>query len=52
MMAGASAIQVGTAVMYGGVEVFREITTGVSRFLRENGYGSVRELVGMAHKSA
>ncbi len=52
MMAGASAIQVGTAVMYRGVEVFREITTGVSRFLRENGYGSVRELVGMAHKSA
>ena len=52
MMAGASAIQVGTAVMYGGVEVFRAITTGVSRFLRENGYGSVRELVGMAHKSA
>ncbi len=52
MMAGASAIQVGTAVMYRGVEVFREITTGVSKFLRENGYGSVRELVGMAHKSA
>ncbi len=52
MMAGASAIQVGPAVMYRGVEVFREITTGVSRFLRENGYGSVRELVGMAHKSA
>lgn len=51
MMAGASAIQVGTAVMYRGVEVFREITTGVSRFLRENGYGSVRELVGMAHRS-
>ena len=50
MMAGASAVQVGTAVMYHGVEVFREIVGGISKFLGENGYRSVRELVGIAHK--
>jgi dihydroorotate dehydrogenase (NAD+) catalytic subunit len=50
MMAGASAVQIGTAVMYKGVEVFREITAGMSKFLRENRYGSVREIVGIANK--
>jgi dihydroorotate dehydrogenase (NAD+) catalytic subunit len=52
MMAGASAIQVGTAVMYRGVDVFREITAGMSKFLRDNHYSSVREIVGSAHKGA
>jgi dihydroorotate dehydrogenase (NAD+) catalytic subunit len=51
MMAGASAVQVGTAVMYRGVEVFREITAGISKFLQENRYRSVREIVGLANKS-
>jgi len=51
MMAGASAIQVGTAVMYRGVEVFREITAGMSKFLKENRYSSVSEIVGIANKS-
>jgi dihydroorotate dehydrogenase (NAD+) catalytic subunit len=51
MMAGASAVQVGTAVMYRGVEVFREITAGMSKFLQENRYRSVREIVGLANKS-
>ncbi|HEV2118869.1 MAG TPA: dihydroorotate dehydrogenase [Candidatus Bathyarchaeia archaeon] len=51
MMAGASAIQVGTAVMYRGVEVFREITTGMSKFLRDNGYRSVSEIIGRATKT-
>jgi len=51
MMAGASAIQVGTAVMYRGVEVFREITAGMSKFLQENRYRSAREIVGLANKS-
>jgi len=51
MMAGASAIQVGTAVMYRGVEVFREITAGMSKFLQENRYRSASEIVGLANKS-
>ncbi|HZD13032.1 MAG TPA: nitronate monooxygenase, partial [Candidatus Binatus sp.] len=50
MMAGASAVQIGTAVMYKGVEVFREITAGISKFLRENQYRSVREIIGVANR--
>lgn len=52
MMAGASAVQVGTAVLHHGVEVFREVTTGISRFMAENEYASAMDLVGVVHKSA
>ncbi len=50
MMAGASSVQIGTAVMYHGVEVFREIVNGMTKFLADSGYRSVREIVRIAHK--
>ena len=50
MMAGASAVEVGTAVAYKGIGVFEEINGGISRFLLEHNYDSVRDVVGMAHK--
>ena len=46
-MAGASAIQVGTAVLEG-VEVFRRIKRGVQRYLRDRGFSSTNEIVGIA----
>ncbi len=48
MMAGASAVQVGSAVTHRGLEVFREVTSGIARFLQQNGYHSVRDIVGIA----
>lgn len=51
MMAGASAVQIGTAVIDRGVEVFREVTAGISKFLAENKYRSVGDVVGVAHKT-
>ena len=50
MMAGASAVEVGTAVAYKGIGVFEEINRGISRFLLEHNYDSVRDVVGMARK--
>src|SRR6267143_263640 len=50
MMAGASAVEIGTAVAYKGIGVFEEINRGISRFLLEHNYSSVRDVVGMAHK--
>ena len=46
-MAGASAIQVGTAVLKG-VEVFRRIKRGVQGYLRDRGFSSTNEIVGIA----
>lgn len=48
MMAGASAVQIGSAVTTRGLEVFRDVTTGLSRFLERKGLRSIREVVGSA----
>jgi dihydroorotate dehydrogenase (NAD+) catalytic subunit len=47
--AGARCIQIGTAIMYRGIEVFSEICTGIERFMKEKGHASVEEMVGLAH---
>ena len=49
IMAGARAVQIGTAIMTAGVEVFSAVCDGLADFMKENGYGSVTEMVGGAH---
>jgi len=48
IMAGASAVQIGSAITSKGLDVFREVTTGMGKFLEQKGYGSIREIVSMA----
>lgn len=48
-LAGAIAVQVGTAILYKGLGVFREIVEGVSRYLEEEGFKSIMDIVGLAH---
>lgn len=50
MLAGASAVQVGTAVAFKGLEVFKSITRGIGAYLEEKRLGSVREIVGLSHR--
>lgn len=50
MLAGAGAVQIGTAVAFEGLEIFRSVTEGIDAYLREKGFGSVEEIVGLAHK--
>jgi dihydroorotate dehydrogenase (NAD+) catalytic subunit len=49
MLAGASAVQIGTAVATRGLGVFRSITRGIKVYLRRKGFGSVEEIVGLSH---
>jgi dihydroorotate dehydrogenase (NAD+) catalytic subunit len=49
MLAGASAVEIGTAVMTHGFKVYSEINEGIRTYLAENGYSKVSELVGGAH---
>ena len=49
-LAGASAVQIGTAVGLVDVDVFRQINRGVLTYLRKKHYGSVKEIVGLAHR--
>jgi dihydroorotate dehydrogenase (NAD+) catalytic subunit len=49
LMAGASAVQVGSAVYYRGVEVFRLLAIELSHIMEEEGFSTVQEMVGLAH---
>jgi dihydroorotate dehydrogenase (NAD+) catalytic subunit len=50
MLAGASAVQIGTAVATKGTNVFSAITRGISVYLRKKGFKSVEEIVGLSHR--
>ncbi len=49
MLAGASAVGLGTALMHG-IGVAKEIADGILRYMRAEGFRSVSEMVGLAHK--
>jgi dihydroorotate dehydrogenase (NAD+) catalytic subunit len=49
MMAGASAVGIGTAVYYEGVGVFKNISEGMAVFMQKEGYKNIRDLIGVAH---
>ena len=50
IMAGASAFQLGSAVLTEGVDVFEKINKGLESFMEEYGYGSIEEMRGVAHE--
>ena len=50
VQAGASAIQIGTAVAARGLNVFREVAEGIEAFLSKKGFRNVKEAVGVAHR--
>ena len=51
MLAGASAVQVGTAIALDDTEVFQAINKGVEAYVRKKDYRSVKEIVNLAHRS-
>lgn len=50
IMAGARAVQIGSAIAFRGIEVFKEIEEGIRKFMIEEGYRSIMDMVGLAHK--
>ena len=51
MEAGASAVQIGTAIATKGLNVFKQVTNGIEAFLEKKGFGSVKEIVGLSHQN-
>ena len=47
--AGATAVQIGTAIMDEGVEVFSKINNDLEKFMHDKGFSSIDEMVGLAH---
>ncbi|WNZ29392.1 MAG: dihydroorotate dehydrogenase [Candidatus Bathyarchaeota archaeon] len=50
MLAGACAVQIGTAIAFQDITVFKSVTEGMTKYLEEKGYNSIKEIVGLAHK--
>ena len=50
MLAGASAIQIGSAIAYEGLSIFKKIVNGIEDYLVRKKFRSVREIIGLAHK--
>lgn len=48
MMAGASAVQVGSAVFYHGIEAFGKIKRELAEFMEQHGYKDINEIIGIA----
>jgi len=48
MLAGASAVQIGTAIAFKGLGIFKSVTRGIDAYVRKKGFGSVKEIVGLA----
>jgi len=47
-LAGASAVQIGTA-LYQGYDIISKINQGLKKYLKENEYDSISEITGLAH---
>ncbi len=52
LLAGASAVQVGSAVGYRGLGVFSEITDGIRSYMAQRGLKNIGEIIGRAHNSS
>jgi len=50
MLAGASAVQIGTAIALKGPNVFSSVVRGISAYLKRKGFRSVKDIVGLAHR--
>jgi len=49
LMAGASAVQIGTAIVRRGIDVFSQVCREMAAWMDENGYAKIADLVGAAH---
>jgi len=51
LLAGASAVQIGTAISAIGPAVFEKVAHGISKYLKRKGLRSVSEIVGLSHRN-
>jgi dihydroorotate dehydrogenase (NAD+) catalytic subunit len=51
MLAGASAVQIGSAIAWKDLRVFKSVTRGIDRYLRRKGFRSVKDIVGLSHRN-
>jgi len=50
IMAGASAVGIGSGVWYRGIDVFKKVTDEMKAFMEKNNYKNIEEMKGIAHE--
>ena len=50
ILAGATAIELGSVIGYEGLKAFNQIKLGITRYLEKKGYKNIKEIVGLAHQ--
>lgn len=50
MMVGASAVEIGTAIYYRGVDVFKKVCDEIKQYMDEKGYTKLEDFIGQTHK--
>jgi len=50
LLAGARAVQIGSAIAYKDLAVFHEVVTGVREYLQRKEYGEVKDIIGLSQK--
>ena len=50
MMAGASAVGIGTGIYYRGWDIFKKVCDEMTKFLKSHDYSSLKEVIGVAHR--
>jgi dihydroorotate dehydrogenase (NAD+) catalytic subunit len=51
LLAGASAVQIGTAIALKGPSVFNAVARGIQAYVKKKGFESVKDIVGLSHRS-
>ena len=51
ILAGACALQIGTAIAFQDITVFKSVTDGITKYLEHKGFDNLNEIVGLAHKT-
>jgi len=49
IMAGASAVGIGTGVYYRGIDVFKKVCEEMVQWMEENNFDNINSIVGIAH---
>lgn len=49
-LAGATALEIGTAVMTQGINVYKEINEGIKKYMKNNGFTKIEEMIGLAQE--
>lgn len=49
MMAGASAVQIGSGIYYKGIDIFKKVCKEIESWMKKHGHKNISEIIGVAH---